>query len=132
MTGRARLSHLDAEGRARMVDVGAKPVTARMAVAGATVLMQPATLRLIARGALPKGDVRAVARLAGIVGAEATREASAPAHPLQPAALLGSSPARPPRRTATQAPAPSPRCEPRTGPCSDSGRGTPRPASPSA
>ena len=63
---RARLSHLDAAGRARMVDVGDKPVTTRVAVAAATVRMAPATLKLIATGAMPKGDVLAVARLAGI------------------------------------------------------------------
>src|SRR5689334_15604564 len=83
MPARARLTHLDAAGRARMVDVGAKPVTARVAVAGATVLMRAATLRLITEGALPKGDVLAVARLAGIMAAKRTPELIPLCHPLQ-------------------------------------------------
>jgi cyclic pyranopterin phosphate synthase len=83
MAGRARLSHLDAAGRARMVDVGEKPVTTRVAVAGATVLMRAATLRLIAKGAMPKGDVLAVARLAGIMAAKRTAELIPLCHPLQ-------------------------------------------------
>jgi cyclic pyranopterin phosphate synthase len=83
MAGRARLSHLDAAGRARMVDVGDKAVTARVAVAGAVVVMRPATLRMIARGALPKGDVLAVARLAGIMAAKRTAELIPLCHPLQ-------------------------------------------------
>ncbi len=82
MAGRPRLSHLDAAGRARMVDVGAKAVTERVAVAGATVVMRPATLRLIAEGALPKGDVLAVARLAGIMAAKRTAELIPLCHPL--------------------------------------------------
>jgi cyclic pyranopterin phosphate synthase len=71
---RARLTHLDAAGRARMVDVGDKAVTSRVAVAGACVVMRPATLRMIAQGALPKGDVLAVARIAGIAAAKKTAE----------------------------------------------------------
>jgi cyclic pyranopterin phosphate synthase len=82
MAVRARLSHLDAAGRARMVDVGAKPVTERVAVASATVIMRPATLRLIAEGALPKGDVLAIARLAGIMAAKRTAELIPLCHPL--------------------------------------------------
>ena len=74
MARRARLSHLDAAGRAAMVDVGAKAVTARTAVAAARVVMRPATLRMITRGALPKGDVLAVARIAGIAAAKRTAE----------------------------------------------------------
>ncbi|MEO6026876.1 MAG: cyclic pyranopterin monophosphate synthase MoaC [Candidatus Binatia bacterium] len=83
MAARARLSHLDAAGRARMVDVGDKPVTARIAVAGAVVVMRPATLRLIAKGSMPKGDVLAVARLAGIMAAKRTAELIPLCHPLQ-------------------------------------------------
>ena len=83
MAGRRRLSHLDAAGRARMVDVGDKPVTTRLAVAGACVVMRPATLRLIATGALPKGDVLAVARLAGIMAAKRTADLIPLCHPLQ-------------------------------------------------
>jgi cyclic pyranopterin phosphate synthase len=82
MAARPRLSHLDAAGRARMVDVGDKPVTSRRAVAGASVLMQPATLRLIAAGSLPKGDVFAVARLAGIAAAKRTADLIPLCHPL--------------------------------------------------
>jgi cyclic pyranopterin phosphate synthase len=77
-----RLSHLDARGRARMVDVGAKAVTSRLAVAGASVRMRPATLRLIVSGAVPKGDVVATARLAGIAAAKRTAELIPLCHPL--------------------------------------------------
>jgi cyclic pyranopterin monophosphate synthase len=66
-----------------MVDVGDKPVTARVAVAGAVVVMRPATLRLIAQGTMPKGDVFAVARLAGIMAAKRTAELIPLCHPLQ-------------------------------------------------
>jgi cyclic pyranopterin phosphate synthase len=68
------LSHLDARGRARMVDVGDKPVTQRVAVARGLVRMQPATLALLIAGAAPKGDVLAVARIAGIQAAKKTPE----------------------------------------------------------
>jgi cyclic pyranopterin phosphate synthase len=71
-SARKRLSHLDARGRARMVDVGAKRNTRREAVAGARVVMRPETLRLIVAGGLPKGDVLAVARVAGIAAAKET------------------------------------------------------------
>jgi cyclic pyranopterin phosphate synthase len=77
-----RLSHVDARGRARMVDVGGKAVTSRVAVAGARVLMRPATLRLIVSGAVPKGDVLAVARVAGIAAAKRTAELIPLCHPL--------------------------------------------------
>ncbi len=83
MAGRARLSHLDVAGRARMVDIGDKAVTTRVAVAGARVVMRPATLRQIAKGGLPKGDVLAVARLAGIMAAKRTAELIPLCHPLQ-------------------------------------------------
>ncbi|MFP4436034.1 MAG: cyclic pyranopterin monophosphate synthase MoaC [Chloroflexaceae bacterium] len=68
------LTHLDAQGRAQMVDVGAKAETRREALARGTVLMQPETLRLIIDGNLPKGDVLAVARVAGIMAAKRTPE----------------------------------------------------------
>ncbi len=68
------LTHLDAQGRAHMVDVGDKAETRREAVARGTVLMQPETLRLIIEGNLPKGDVPAVARVAGIMAAKRTPE----------------------------------------------------------
>jgi len=68
------LTHLDAEGRARMVDVAAKQVTEREAVARARVVMSPATAALVAAGDAPKGDVLGVARLAGIGAAKRTAE----------------------------------------------------------
>jgi cyclic pyranopterin phosphate synthase len=77
-----RLSHVDARGRARMVDVGDKAVTARLAVAGARVRMRPATLRLIVSGEVPKGDVLAVARVAGIAAAKETSRLIPLCHPL--------------------------------------------------
>ncbi len=78
----ARLTHLDARGRARMVDVGAKAVTERVAVARATVRMQPATLRLIRSGEIAKGEVLAVARIAGIMAAKRTADLIPLCHPL--------------------------------------------------
>ena len=69
-----RLTHLDAEGRARMVDVGEKAVTHRVAVARGEVYMARETLDRIAAGRLPKGDVLAVARIAGIQAAKRTDE----------------------------------------------------------
>jgi cyclic pyranopterin phosphate synthase len=77
-----RLSHLDRRGRARMVDVSPKAVTAREAVARGEVTMAPATLALIAAGTLPKGDVLAVARLAGIMAAKRTADLIPLCHPL--------------------------------------------------
>ena len=77
-----RLSHLDRRGRARMVDVSAKAVTRREAVARGEVTMRPETLARIAAGTLPKGDVLAVARLAGIMAAKRTAELIPLCHPL--------------------------------------------------
>lgn len=68
------LSHLDASGRARMVDVAGKPVTYRVCVARGAVRMSGETLEKIAEGRLPKGDVLATARLAGIQAAKRTDE----------------------------------------------------------
>jgi cyclic pyranopterin monophosphate synthase len=68
------LSHLDAEGRAVMVDVSAKPRVRRTAKAAGRVLMQPDTLRLIRENLLKKGDALAVARVAGIAAAKRTAE----------------------------------------------------------
>ena len=76
------LTHLDEQGRARMVDVGAKSITARVCVARAEVRMAPATLERIAEGTLPKGDVLAVARLAGIQAAKRTADWIPLAHPI--------------------------------------------------
>jgi cyclic pyranopterin phosphate synthase len=68
------LTHFDAQGRARMVDVGAKAVTEREAVAKGSVIMAPETLALIQAGKIGKGDVLGVARLAGIMAAKRTPE----------------------------------------------------------
>ena len=78
----AALSHVDARGRVRMVDVGAKPVTAREAVATGRVIMQRATLRQIRAGNLKKGDPLQTARLAGIMAAKRTSELIPLCHPL--------------------------------------------------
>ena len=69
-----RLTHLDSRGRAHMVDVSDKPVTRRVAVARGEVRMAPETLARIADGSVPKGDVLATARLAGIQAAKRTDE----------------------------------------------------------
>lgn len=77
-----KLSHLDEEGQARMVNVGHKPDTERVAVAKGEVHMKPETLQLIKEGNLPKGDVFSVARLAGIMAAKRTAELIPLCHPL--------------------------------------------------
>ncbi len=77
-----KLSHLDEEGRARMVDVSGKPETLREAVAAGKVVMKPETLALIQSGGLPKGDVLATARLAGIMAAKRTPDLIPLCHPL--------------------------------------------------
>jgi cyclic pyranopterin phosphate synthase len=82
MASARRLTHLDRRGRARMVDVSAKAVTAREAVARGEVTMRADTLARIAAGALPKGDVLAVARLAGIMAAKRTADLVPLCHPL--------------------------------------------------
>jgi cyclic pyranopterin phosphate synthase len=69
-----RLSHLDRLGQAHMVDVGAKPETDREAIARGFVTLQPETLRLIQESAVPKGDVYAAARVAGIMAAKRVHE----------------------------------------------------------
>ena len=78
----AKLSHLDEEGRARMVDVSGKPETLREAVACGRVVMKPETLALIQSGGIPKGDVLATARLAGIMAAKRTPDLIPLCHPL--------------------------------------------------
>jgi len=78
----AELTHFDAKGAARMVDVGAKPATRREAVARGAVRMAPATLALVRDGRSKKGDVLAVARLAGIMGAKRTADLIPLCHPL--------------------------------------------------
>jgi cyclic pyranopterin phosphate synthase len=77
-----RLTHFDAKGNARMVDVTAKAVTERVAVAKGSVLMQAETIALIAAGGVKKGDVLSVARLAGIMGAKRTPDLIPLCHPL--------------------------------------------------
>jgi cyclic pyranopterin monophosphate synthase len=76
------LSHLDSKGEARMVDVSAKPETARVAIATATVIMAKETLDLVLKGAAKKGDVLSIARLAGIMGAKRTPDLIPLCHPL--------------------------------------------------
>lgn len=78
----ARLTHLDRKGRARMVDVSAKGETDRVAVATGSVVMQPATLKLIQNSQIKKGDVLAAARLAGIMAAKRTADLIPLCHPL--------------------------------------------------
>jgi molybdenum cofactor biosynthesis protein MoaC len=80
--GAQRLTHLDARGRARMVDVSAKAITERVAVASATLRMQPATLRRIRSGRIAKGEVLAVARIAGVMAAKRTADLIPLCHPL--------------------------------------------------
>ena len=77
-----RLTHLDEHGAARMVDVSAKPVTERRAVARATVRMAAETARMVAEGDAPKGDVLGVARIAGILAAKRTGELIPLCHPI--------------------------------------------------
>ncbi len=77
-----RLSHLDEQGAARMVDVSAKPETERVAVARGRVVMAPETLARIQEGAVGKGDVLGVARLAGIMAAKRTPDLVPLAHPV--------------------------------------------------
>lgn len=78
----AQFTHFDAAGNAVMVDVSGKPATERVAVAKGTVHMEPATLRLIEKGQLKKGDVLAVAQLAGIMAAKRTSDLIPLCHPL--------------------------------------------------
>ena len=74
MTRKKKFSHLDAAGRATMVNVGAKPVQRRRAVAAGRLVCAPATIRALKRNALPKGDVLTVAQIAGIQAAKRTSE----------------------------------------------------------
>ena len=76
------LTHFDGQGRAQMVDVSDKPVTARIAIARGLVKMSPQTLALVAEGRADKGDVLGVARLAGIMAAKRTADLIPLCHPL--------------------------------------------------
>ena len=78
----SKLTHFDEKGDARMVDVGAKEVTERTATAKGAVVMAPETLELISEGRAAKGDVLAVARLAGIMAAKRTADLIPLCHPL--------------------------------------------------
>ena len=85
MPGRRRspLTHFDAAGKARMVDVGAKPETARLAAASGFVSMSAATARLIASGKVEKGDVLGIARTAGLMALKRTAELIPLCHPVR-------------------------------------------------
>jgi cyclic pyranopterin phosphate synthase len=78
----SKLTHIDDQGRARMVDVSDKPATAREAVATGFVRMSPETLALAVSGQSRKGDVRAVAELAGVMAAKRTSDLIPLCHPL--------------------------------------------------
>ncbi len=77
-----KLSHVDEQGRVKMVDVGAKPVTAREAIARGSITMSPEALKLIRRGEVAKGDPLQAARLAGILAAKQTSSLIPLCHPL--------------------------------------------------
>jgi cyclic pyranopterin phosphate synthase len=77
-----KLSHVDREGRAKMVDIGAKPVTRREAEASSFIRLGPETLRLVKAGRVAKGDVLTTARLAGIQAAKKAHELIPLAHPI--------------------------------------------------
>jgi cyclic pyranopterin monophosphate synthase len=81
-TERRRLTHVDRTGRPRMVDVSAKPATARRAVAEALVALSQETLSLVIDGRTAKGDVLTVAELAGVMGAKRTSDLIPLCHPL--------------------------------------------------
>jgi cyclic pyranopterin phosphate synthase len=82
-----KLSHLDKEGKAKMVDITAKPLTNREAVARGSVYMKPGTIKLIVDKKVPKGDVFSVARIAGIMAAKKTSELIPMCHPLDITAI---------------------------------------------
>ena len=75
-------THFNAQGRAKMVDVGEKPPTRRTAVAGARVLVSPETFALIRSGGMKKGDVLTVAQIAGVMGAKRTPDLIPMCHPI--------------------------------------------------
>ena len=80
--GEMKLTHLDKEGRAKMVDITEKPLTQREAVAKGSVHMKPETLELIKDRRIPKGDIFCVARVAGTMAAKRTSELIPMCHPL--------------------------------------------------
>lgn len=77
-----KLTHLDEAGQARMVDVGAKPDTQRLAIAAGEVRLNPETVALIRQGLMKKGDVLSVAKIAGIMGAKKTSDLIPLCHPI--------------------------------------------------
>ena len=79
---KAKLTHLDERGNARMVDVGHKPVTVRQAIAEGFIALRPATIRAITAGRVPKGEVLNTARIAGILAAKRCGELIPLCHPL--------------------------------------------------
>jgi len=100
----AKLSHLDDQGRARMVDVSDKDITTRTAVARGTIRMRPETLELILKGKVEKGDVFSVARVAGIMAAKKTSELIPMCHPLNITSVkIELSPAQNPARVDIEA-----------------------------
>jgi cyclic pyranopterin phosphate synthase len=82
LSGVNKLTHLDDQGNACMVDVGGKPATARLAIASGRIRMSPQALAAIREGNAPKGDVLAAARIAGIMAAKKTGELIPLCHPL--------------------------------------------------
>jgi cyclic pyranopterin monophosphate synthase len=100
----AQLSHLDEQGRARMVDVSEKEVTSRIATACGTIHMLPETLALILGDKIEKGDVFSVARVAGIMAAKKTSELIPMCHPLNIASVaIDLTPAHNPSRVDIEA-----------------------------
>lgn len=77
-----KLSHTDTKGKARMVDVGEKPVQSRTAIASGNIILQPATIKLIKENGMKKGEVLSIAEFAGIMGAKKTSELIPLCHPL--------------------------------------------------
>jgi len=77
-----KLSHTDTRGKARMVDVGEKPIQSRTAIASGKILLQPATRKLIRENGMKKGEVLSIAEFAGIMGAKKTSELIPLCHPL--------------------------------------------------
>lgn len=82
MSSPAYFTHFDSSGQAHMVDIAAKPATHRIAIASGRIVMQAATLSMVATGNASKGDVLGVARIAGIQGAKKTSELIPLCHPL--------------------------------------------------
>ena len=82
MSSDTKLTHIDEQGRANMVDVADKPDSQRVAIAAGRVTMKPATLQLIREGDIKKGDVLSIARIAGIMAAKRTAELIPLCHPL--------------------------------------------------